>query len=640
MFRTGWTSLLLLLAAARAVSAADAVTAGKLVVERPTLICLGFEWRIAGDDNRNAAVDVAFRKVGETRWRDALPLLRIGGERVYRNDLGLDYTVPDGFAGSIFDLEPATEYEVRFTMRDADGVSGEASRTAKARTRGEPAAASGGRVLHVYPPAWKGAKEEPSFTGLKSAYQGAGRGDWSVVGERKVGPGDVILVHAGIYKSNRLDYSDPLSLLFDGTYVLAAKGTPERPIVIRAAGDGEPIFDGDGAHRLFDVSAADYHIFEGLTIRNTDVAFYAGMKDVGGSKGLTVRRCRLEDVGIGVTSLWAGSEDFYIADNVFLGRDDRFRLVGWFNPGIYGGHPLRSYYAVKLYGAGHVVCHNYIAYFHDGITVCTHGSPDAEPDRRAVSIDFYGNDIHLMGDDFIETDGGVHNIRVMRNRGINAAQCGLSAQPMYGGPAYFIRNVLYHVPTGCGLKFNVKPAGLVLYHNTIVSEGLPGDLFSNAHLRNNLFLGRDAPGRPVFRFANATSYSTYDYNGYRLNPKSTEQFQWKSPAPGTLRDYGLERARFQTFPSLAALRAATGQESHGVEVDYDVFENLRAPDPERPHAVYEARDLDFRLKPGSRATDAGVRLPNVNDDFAGKAPDLGAWETGKPAPVYGPRPVR
>ena len=146
----------LLVLTAPALRAENAVTAKQLTVEPPTLICLGFEWDLAGDDNRNSSVEVGFRKAGETRWRDALPLLRIGGERIYRNDLGLDYTVPDGFAGSIFDLEPATEYEVRFTMRDPDGVSGDAIRTVKARTRGEPAAASGGRVLHVYPPAWKG----------------------------------------------------------------------------------------------------------------------------------------------------------------------------------------------------------------------------------------------------------------------------------------------------------------------------------------------------------------------------------------------------------------------------------------------------------------------------------------------------
>jgi len=35
--------------------------------------------------------------------------------------------------------------------------------------------------------------------------------------------------------------------------------------------------------------------------------------------------------------------------------------------------------------------------------------------------------------------------------------------------------------------------------------------------------------------------------------------------------------------------------------------------------------------------DAGAVIPTVNEDFAGKAPDLGAMETGKPEPKYGPR---
>ena len=511
------------------------------------------------------------------------------------------------------------------------------STQSKARTRGEPRAAQGGRVLHVYPPAWRGPKQEPAFTGLKEAYFGSGHGDWAVVSERKVQAGDIILVHGGLYKGDRFKYSDALGLDFDGTYVLTVKGTPDRPIVIRAAGDGEVIFDGDGAHELFNVMAADYHIFEGLTVRGADIAFQAGLKDVLGAKGLTVRNCRLEDVGIGVNAQYAGSQDFYIADNVMLGRDDRYRLLGWFSPGIYGANRLKSYYAVKVYGSGHVVAHNYIAYFHDGIDVCTHGSPDPEEDRKATSIDFYNNDIHLMADDFIEADGGVHNIRVMRNRGVNAGQCGLSAQPVYGGPAYYIRNVLYHVPTGCGLKFNVKPAGLVLYHNTIISEGLPGDLFSNAHFRNNLILGIDAPGRAVFRFSNATAYSTYDYNGYRPNPKAKDQFLWKSPRQGVLRDYELEKARPQPFGSLAELRAATGQEAHGLEVDYDVFENLQAPDAARPHAVYHARDLNFRLKPGGKAVDAGMLLPNVNDGYTGKA--AGPRSLGAGPPGSGVRPA-
>jgi hypothetical protein len=615
----------------------DAVNPGKLVVERPTLICLGFEWPISGDDNRNSAVEVSYRKAGETEWKQAMPLLRLGGEKVIRKDLGLDYTVPDMFAGSILDLDPDTEYEARFTMRDPDGVKGAPTTTVKVRTRAEPKAASNGRVLHVYPPGWTGAKLEPSFVGLKKAYFGSGNGDWSVLSERRVRSGDIIVVHAGLYKGDRLQYSHPAGLDFDGTYHLTAKGTPQRPIVIRAAGDGEVIFDGDGAHNLFNVMAADYHIFEGITIRNTAIAFQAGLKDVTGAKGLTIRDCRIEDVGVAVNAQYAGSHDFLISDNVMLGRDDRNRLLGWFAPGIYGANRLNSYHAVKVYGSGHVVRHNYIAYFHDGISVCTHGSPDREEDHRASSIDFYNNDIHLMADDFIESDGGVHNIRIMRNRGVNAAQCGLSAQPVYGGPAYFIRNVVYHVPTGCGLKFNVKPSGMILYHNTMITEALPGDIYSNTHMRNNLFLGTDAPGRPVFRFSNATAYSSYDYNGYRMNPGETDQFQWTAPRPGVLRDYEMERANARRFGSLAELRAATGQEAHGLEVDFSVFQNLRPPDAARPHAVYSAAGLDFRLAPAGKAVDAGLRVPNVNDDYAGNAPDLGAYEAGRAEPVYGPR---
>ena len=187
------------------IQARNATTARDFVVEPATLICLGFEWVIEGDENRNATVTVSYRAAGQTAWKGALPLLRIGGEKIFR----APYTVPDGFAGSILDLSPDTEYEVRLTMSDPDGVSGQAVQNVKVRTRGEPKAATGGRVLHVYPPTWKGAKQEPNFTGLMAAYAGAGTGDWNVVFQHKAEPGDVILVHAGLYKGDRHNYVDP-----------------------------------------------------------------------------------------------------------------------------------------------------------------------------------------------------------------------------------------------------------------------------------------------------------------------------------------------------------------------------------------------------------------------------------------------
>ena len=54
-----------------------AVRAGELIVEPPTLISLGFEWEIDGDDNRNAAVTVAYRREGTESGTQGLPLLRL-----------------------------------------------------------------------------------------------------------------------------------------------------------------------------------------------------------------------------------------------------------------------------------------------------------------------------------------------------------------------------------------------------------------------------------------------------------------------------------------------------------------------------------------------------------------------------------
>jgi hypothetical protein len=91
------------------------------------------------------------------------------------------------------------------------------------------------------------------------------------------------------------------------------------------------------------------------------------------------------------------------------------------------------------------------------------------------------------------------------------------------------------------------------------------------------------------------------------------------------------------FKTLKEFSEATGQDRHSVIVDYDVFQKVTAPDPNDPRILYKPADFDFQLRPGSVAVDAGVRLPNVNDGFTGKAPDLGAYEVGQPAPHYGPR---
>ena len=130
----------------------NGVVTGELVIEPPTLINLGLEWLIQGDDNRNAAVQVSYRKPGEAAWSSGLPLLRLQRERVFVGPQ-FDVVAPNMFAGSILDLEPDTDYEARFVMTDPDGVTGEATRIVTVRTRAEPVPHEDGRVLHRLP-AW------------------------------------------------------------------------------------------------------------------------------------------------------------------------------------------------------------------------------------------------------------------------------------------------------------------------------------------------------------------------------------------------------------------------------------------------------------------------------------------------------
>ena len=323
---------------------------------------------------------------------------------------------------------------------------------------------------------------------------------------------------------------------------MTQSGTPEKPIVIKAAGDGEVVFDGDGCQTLFNLMGGNYNYFEGITVRNTNVAFLLGLKNIAGSSGFTLKHSRLENIGRGVEDEWSGSKNVYIADNVFIGRHDPNKLQSWWTPAVWAkfpGYPtpITSEYAVKLYGQGHVVAYNYAANWHDGIDIATYGDPDGTPnpipDRLPVSIDFYNNDFSNMADNCIEADGGARNIRVFENRCFNSAGAALSAQPTFGGPLYFYRNLVYDATTGGPLKFVDTPAGVLVYQNTFVGQGRLMGPASNVHFLNNLILG-DGFADPVLNLRTYTNYSTSDYNGFRPNPSVDDAFEWNSPRSKSL----------------------------------------------------------------------------------------------------------
>ena len=657
----------------------NAVKAGELVIDPPTLINLGFEWLISGDDNRNAKVEVSYRRKGEKEWHQAMPLLRLQGERIYQSEGVFNLKTPNMFAGSILDLAENTAYEAHFVMTDPDG--GRAERIVTVKTRAEPMPAAGGHVYHVYPRDWKGAKEPGSFNDLMCAYNYyCGGGDTQTGARPRVQAGDTILVHAGVYRYHPEYYTGDKSINsttpVEGTYYLFGNGTSEKPIVIKGAGDGEVVFDGGGNFNLFNVKAANYNYFEGVTFRNTEIAIWAGTLFQSGSVGLTVKHSRFENINLGIFSNFAGSRDFTILDNSFIGRDDPAYLTGWSGAmwkkvddaaGVKFPPRLDSYTAVRLYGGGHVVAFNYVANFHDGIDIETYGDPDGPtpiasaatgpfyPARkdwrlRPVAIDFYNNYMTNFHDNAFEADGGLHNVRIMRNMMLNSASHPMCNQPTLGGPIYWIRNIIYNAPGGSSRVLS-GAAGGVFLNNTILTE-TTANASANIHWKNNLMLGENS--QPAILAVNTyTNYSSSDYNGFRTNPSAEFSFQWTSPEWGVAQDYrdllastGADQSprnkvlTERRFKTLAEYSAATRQDTHSVTLDYDVFQNvpmLNARDMTKIRNLYDAKDFDFSLKPGSAAIDKAAIIPNVTDGYTGSSPDLGALEYGKPAPHYGPR---
>ena len=244
------------------LAAADRVTAGEFIVEPSTLISLGFEWQIDGDDNRNAEVSVSYRKTGESAWRQGLPLFRLQREQI--NAGVIAYTTPNMFAGSVFDLEPGIEYECQFVLSDPDGVDGRGENVVRVglvsnRNR-SPAAAPTTCILRASPVK---NRCRPSAGCWRRLTRAPPAPTITIVSPPRVGP-------ATRSWSTRASIRTIIPLrrrawhLSDGTYFLTQSGTPDRPIVIKAAGNGDAIFDGDGVDTLLRRDRRQRQLLQGL----------------------------------------------------------------------------------------------------------------------------------------------------------------------------------------------------------------------------------------------------------------------------------------------------------------------------------------------------------------------------------------
>ncbi len=534
-------------------------------LDTPTIITLGVQMLVTGDDNFNATVSVRYRKSGDTTWKTGMPLFRVHPEHVQTTP------PPAQFAGSIFDLAPSTSYDIELHAVDPDGL--DVTKTLTGKTMAVPSDPPTPHVVNV--------TNDATLAAALSAAK----------------PGDVIVLAKGTY----------------APFSVNASGAPGNPIVIRGTSQSDAVIDGAGCAgcNVLEYYNTGYIHLENLTIQNAQRAVRV---QTTGTSANVFRRLHITNVNLGITT--NGSADGYVvSDNVMEGR-----LV-W--PAVYkddsGAHANDD--GINIRGSGNVIAHNRISGFGDAMKT--------EQDQTRAN-DFYGNDVLWTYDNGLELDGSQGNVRAFRNRFMNNSSP-TSFQPIYGGPAYLIRNVIVNVADepfklhalgGVG-----PPSGGVMLHNTVVKAGSSLQLSTpnvaaDFLIRNNLFIANPSDGYSVRWDTPIVDPSvTLDYDGYFPDGK----FEFGYSNTGT----------DKTYTSFADAVSSGRFEQHGLLVTTVNFASgLLTP----ASYVTLLPPADVGLASSSLAIDKGVTFANIDDGFTGAAPDLGALEFGCPLPMYGPRP--
>jgi len=390
-----------------------------------------------------------------------------------------------------------------------------------------------------------------------------------------------------------------------GTYApfqVLRSGFSGQPIVFSGSQDGVVLVDGGSTDRgiitLGEWNQTIAHVvIEGLTLDNGHWGI-----DAQHSSDIAIRHNTISDVDYGVVNRRGDALEARqtVCDNIIVGR------VPW--PGV--GIPSER--GIDLRGDGNVVCHNRVRYFGDCVSV----QPSTGP---SFGNDLYGNDASFCVDDGIEIDYNQANVRVWRNRVMNA-RMGVSVQPIRGGPAYIFRNELFNLES-VPIKMHNQTTGFLVVHNTGAKHGDGhgdnGAMWRNAIFRNNLFLGT----RYAFEFTTVADegFRDLDYGAWGTTG-DTPHFKW-------------DNMRYDRLVDLQAI----GVETHGVEAAFSDLIDATLPPSWDQEATPGSRDL--RLLTGVPEVDSGVDLANLSDAFTIVGlPDMGAFELGQPLPHYGPRP--
>ena len=226
--------------------------------------------------------------------------------------------------------------------------------------------------------------------------------------------------------------------------------------------------------------------------------------------------------------------------------------------------------------------------------------------------DIYGNYIANCWDDGIEAEDDNCNVRIWGNF-IEWNFVKIAVAPTNVGPVYVWRNVAgvargddihpwNEVSRGGFLKTDNGGGKTYVFHNTLLQPEPPRGVFYPLGCGRGLGWG-----------------------GRMLNTVSRNNILHVCD------------------PRYPSIKDCTGVTYHDPLGDYDLFnshnEAYPGAEPNGIHGVpiYDRNngDGEFALDPFSPGYDAGVVIPNFNDDYNGAAPDIGAHEAGSPPMEFG-----
>ena len=533
---------------------------------------IGVNVSIEGDDNLNSTMQLYYKVPGSSSYLPAAQSMRAHpGLLIDGATWGFNF-----HAASAMFLQPGTTYDLQIVLTDTDGGSQTIQTTATTKSIPQP---SFTRTRYVEPGNGGGAGTSANpYLGLQAAADSAL-------------PGDHFIVRPGTY----LPFS------------IENNGTATNPISFISATQHAAAIDGNGTSGgiiiigRFDNNPTSHIIIDGFRIRDGQLGI-----DAQHTQFVTVRNNIFTNVDFGYVNRREDSleSDQYITNNQMIGN------TAWPQPGV-----IPDERAIDIRGNNNVVSCNTIENFGDAI------STDGPNYRSSYSLDIHNNELKNIVDDHIEVDGMVSNSRIYRNRGYNG-RAGVSLAPVFGGPAYVIRNEFFNIGNSA-FKMNRGPSGLVIAHNTVSNlvnamESPAG--WQNTVFRNNvLFAGRYC--FEEYGLVSGSLIDDWDYGAYqstRGGGTNTEWFKW-------------DNIRYATVP---VLQSSGILEANSIEVQFSDFVNIALP--ASATTIYSTNQRDFSPTANSPVINSGDVMDNINRVFVvDGAPDRGALEYTAPLPKYG-----